>query len=127
MRLVIEGEPAAKGRPRMTKKGGAYTPRKTREAEARMKGAIRRQWRKEPLNGPVGVKVVLYFKRPASVARKVQYRAKKPDIDNCLKSVLDAMNGICFADDKQVVSIAAVKMYGEFPRTEIMVERVSDC
>lgn len=33
----------------------------------------------------------------------------RPDCDNIAKSVLDALNGVAFADDSQVVSLAVVK------------------
>ena len=36
---------------------------------------------------------------------------KKPDIDNCLKAVMDALNGIAYNDDKQVTKNYVVKRW----------------
>ena len=48
---------------------------------------------------------------------------KKPDIDNLIKFVLDALQGqnAYFVDDSQVVRILAEKIYSDNPRTEIMI------
>ena len=35
------------------------------------------------------------------------------DVDNFLKAVLDALNGICYQDDAQVTHISATKNFGE--------------
>lgn len=40
----------------------------------------------------------------------------KPDIDNVVKSVLDALNGVAWEDDKQINSIWAAKIYSDRPR-----------
>jgi crossover junction endodeoxyribonuclease RusA len=39
--------------------------------------------------------------------------AVSPDLDKLIRSVLDALTGICFRDDKQVVSITAAKLYAD--------------
>lgn len=46
---------------------------------------------------------------------------KKPDIDNYVKLVLDALNGIAWEDDNAVASIAASKGYSFEPRTEVCI------
>ena len=48
---------------------------------------------------------------------------KKPDIDNLIKFVLDALQGQegYIVDDSQVVRIYAEKLYSDKPRTEIMM------
>jgi len=47
---------------------------------------------------------------------------KKPDIDNIAKCFLDAMNGIVYLDDKQVVSLHITKEYAETPAVDVMVK-----
>ena len=46
--------------------------------------------------------------RPKEVER--EWDSFKPDIDNVAKAVLDALNGVAFEDDKDVVSLKAVKL-----------------
>lgn len=47
---------------------------------------------------------------------------KRPDLDNLVKTVCDALNGIAFEDDSALVQIVASKIYSENPRTEITLE-----
>jgi len=75
------------------------------------------------------------MKRPKSHYRTGKYKGmvkekfqsipmdKKPDIDNLIKFVLDALQGqnAYFVDDSQVVRILAEKIYSDNPRTEIMI------
>ena len=57
--------------------------------------------------------------KSASKRKKVEmlegkiYPTKKPDIDNILKVVLDALNGLAYRDDSQVISCTVLKTYGE--------------
>jgi Holliday junction resolvase RusA-like endonuclease len=48
----------------------------------------------------------------------------KPDLDNLLKAVLDAINAIVFADDSQVVSLLASKTYGARPQVSVSVSQI---
>lgn len=48
-------------------------------------------------------------KRQAEAAEGRMPLASKPDIDNIVKMVLDAMNGIVYPDDRLVVSVMASK------------------
>lgn len=47
---------------------------------------------------------------------------KKPDCDNIAKICLDALNGIAFPDDSQIVLLLVVKHYSENPRVEVLLE-----
>jgi Holliday junction resolvase RusA-like endonuclease len=51
-----------------------------------------------------------------------QYHTKKPDIDNLIKGLFDAANGIIWKDDNLVVDCKAVKVYGLNPGIEFEVE-----
>jgi Holliday junction resolvase RusA-like endonuclease len=46
---------------------------------------------------------------------------KKPDIDNIAKSHLDAMNGIVYKDDVQVIFISVKKIYSSITGVDILV------
>lgn len=50
--------------------------------------------------------------------------AKKPDIDNVVKAVLDALNGVAYRDDTQVVELHVRKSYSEKPRVEVSIEKI---
>ena len=50
--------------------------------------------------------------------------AKKPDIDNIAKAVLDALNSVAYRDDTQIVELQIRKQYSEKPRLEICMEEL---
>lgn len=58
---------------------------------------------------PVTVGCEFVLPRPASVKRKHPH--VKPDLDKLLRAVLDALTGIVYSDDSQVVGASAVKVY----------------
>lgn len=120
----IPGEPVAKGRPRMTAFAGrarAYTPAATRLAEERVATA----WTHPMIAAgvPVYVRIVAYMQRPAGHFRKdgslsaaglrVPVPVKRPDLDNVLKLVLDALNGVAFHDDAQLARVRADRWWAE--------------
>ena len=45
--------------------------------------------------------------------------SRKPDIDNVLKIVLDALNGVAYKDDSRVVMVSAKKVYSYDPKLVI--------
>ena len=51
---------------------------------------------------------------------------KKPDIDNIMKVVLDALNGVAYFDDKQVCKVNFIKMYSEEPRLKILIRKIGE-
>lgn len=61
---------------------------------------------------PVAMTVDFTFLKPPSVTKKRQEMTVRPDIDKCLRSVLDACTGVLWLDDAQVVAIATRKRYG---------------
>ena len=46
---------------------------------------------------------------------------KKPDCDNIAKIILDALNGLAYKDDKDIVSCLIEKWYGDEPRVEVYI------
>jgi Holliday junction resolvase RusA-like endonuclease len=130
----VYGEPIGKGRPRFAKRGNfvsTYTPQKTKtyEDEIRLM-AKAAMGASEPLETPVTVAIYIRVGIPTSFSKQkrkdalanIERPTKKPDADNILKCFLDAMNGIVYIDDKQVVNIHLTKVYSEIPAVEVMVK-----
>ena len=113
LRMTVDGCPVPKGRPRFGR-GRTYTPAKTRAAERTIKLlALAAGWR--PLPGRLAVHVAFYLPDHRRV-----------DLDNLVK-ILDALNGVAWADDAQVATLEAEKHLGDpLPRTEIEVLRLGD-
>lgn len=83
--------------------------KKTTEFETNLKQLCAIQYKSAALTGPLAVKVAFFLTKPKSVKR--EYPIVKPDVDNLLKSTFDAMNGILWEDDCQIVSLEASKRY----------------
>jgi Holliday junction resolvase RusA-like endonuclease len=49
---------------------------------------------------------------------------KRPDADNILKLVADALNGVAYDDDKRVVVASVCKLWSSQPRLEITIEPI---
>ena len=56
---------------------------------------------------------------------KIERPLKKPDADNVVKVVLDALNKIAYYDDTQVVDLQIRRFYGENPRTVVTIEDIT--
>lgn len=59
-------------------------------------------------------------------AGDIVYRPKKPDTDNLQKMVNDAMEGIVFLNDNQIVAVSVKKIYAERPFTRIRIKVIED-
>jgi len=74
----------------------------------------------------VVIDVTFCFIRPKSVKEKKRPdMTVKPDLDKLCRTVLDALTGVAYRDDSQVVSIVASKVYAETEGLEIMVGGVN--
>lgn len=121
MEFIVEGDPKGKARPRFSRRSGTvYTPSKTAKYEKEIRDSFLAAGGKMIPNGSyVTVAVDAYFKIPKSYAKgkrlackyNINRPDKKPDIDNILKVVLDALNGLAYEDDKQVVEVRCRKLY----------------
>lgn len=130
---MIEGEPVAKGRPKLSRYG-TYTPKKTKDYEE----LIKKAWDEskyadtEPLESALSISVVFYRGIQKSGTKAIKQAKNdgfilptiKPDIDNYLKSILDGLNGLAYVDDSQVCTIKASKKYSAYPRVEVVVEEM---
>ena len=123
IKFIVFGLPVPKGRPRFTRKGFAYTPSNTREAERDFKVQALQFKPNKPLEGPIRLVVNVFKPKPKSKKKSIVHMTTRPDLDNYIKLVEDAMNGIFFKDDSQIVEIHATKSYGD-ARTEIELSEV---
>jgi Holliday junction resolvase RusA-like endonuclease len=99
-----------KGRPRfaISKGGGhSYTPQKTRAAEQELLLLSRRYAPRTPFDAPLRVRLEFKISRPKKPAREFP----RADIDNYVKLVFDAYNGVFWNDDTQIVKVLATKEY----------------
>lgn len=72
-------------------------------------------------DGPVGVHIDFFFAKPKSTAKRVIHKITKPDVDKLLRGILDALAGVLFRHDAQVVSARVTKQFGIPERAEITV------
>jgi Holliday junction resolvase RusA-like endonuclease len=86
----------------------------------------------EPLTGPLAVHCVFSFGRPKNHFSKKglknnapYHKQSRPDLDNLVKFVLDAINGKFFIDDAQVVMQTAEKCYGNVPAVIVTIQDLS--
>lgn len=82
-----------------------------------------------PLAGkhvPVGIGLQFFFERPPSIPRKRIEMVVKPDLDKLIRATLDALKGVLFADDAQVVAMdpSPRKHYGSPERVEITITEI---
>ena len=125
IKFTIIGSPVPKGRPRVALRGGypvTYTPKKTETWENYMRFAAIQYRPEKLLEGPLSIKLHFVLIKPKSVPKKRKYPCVKPDIDNLEKSVLDALEGLFYRNDSQIVRKVASKDYGEPARVEVELE-----
>lgn len=135
MKFIVEGKITGKGRPRFAKAGRfvkAYTPEDTALYENLVKLSFRTQggiYSEKPLE----MTVTAYHDIPKSVSRKQRERmaenkvlpTKKPDADNIAKIICDALNGMAYKDDTQIVRLHVFKKYTDgAPYTEVTIKEI---
>lgn len=120
--FFIPLEPVAKGRPRISPNGHCYTPGTTRAYEGDIKDLLYAQRKHflEIFNKPLNIYLKFFISPPKKFVR--HYPSCRPDVDNFAKAVLDAMNGIVFKDDGQIITLTISKRYHSNPGTEVTIE-----
>ena len=51
---------------------------------------------------------------------------KKPDADNIVKVVLDALNKVAYRDDAQVVELVAIKRWSNTSKLKVVIEEIGE-
>jgi crossover junction endodeoxyribonuclease RusA len=74
--------------------------------------------------GAVHITLSFGLPRPKSLPKKVLQNVKRPDLDKLIRGVCDALTGIMWNDDSQIVMITAAKTYALQPGVHILIEEV---
>jgi len=133
--LTILGDPKAQKRHRSFRRGEHirnYDPSSTEKRD--FLSIVQSKAPERPFDEPLAV--MLYFDMPrpkghygtgrnAGVlkASAPKEHTKKPDIDNLVKFVLDALHGVYWRDDSIITSIWAKKSYSEKPKTIVVIDK----
>lgn len=93
--------------------GRAFTPRRTKNWERAVRYSARR-FADEPMTGPLCVTLMFY-----------RQDHRRCDVDNLSKAILDALNGVAYEDDAQIVQLHLWRLVdNENPRVQVRIEEI---
>ena len=132
--FIIEGKVKPKQSFRYTRFGHKYTPRDVKQYARDIQYSFYAKYPKWLpsmfFEKPLRAEIEVFIKMPQSFSKNKKQRAIageirpliKPDVDNCTKNIFDALNGIVYPDDKQIVELSVAKYYSdtEFVKVRIM-------
>ncbi len=133
IKFTVPGVPAGKGRPRFTRGGHTYTPEKTKAYEE----TVRLCWKTQSGQGfaggvPLLASITAYFPIPKRTSREEAaamegaFHLSRPDADNLVKAVLDALNGCAYPDDSAIQLDRCYKLYTNgLPRVEVEIREAT--
>lgn len=135
MEFTVEGQPQGKARARTfydkrANKMRSITPQQTRSYEDVIRWSYNAAGGQYLGEAFISVKIMAFYPVPKSWSKKNREAAlngeilptTKPDCDNIGKAVLDALNGVAYYDDKQVVRLCVGKRYGEIGRLSVQID-----
>lgn len=128
-KYMIIGQPTPLARPRFVSKektGKVHVWDSQAQVKTGAGLQIRSQHKGPIFNCPVHFDIQFYFEAYDHHKHGI-FNAMKPDVDNCVKFVLDVCNGIIIRDDAIVVSLSAFKKFDNFARTEFTIRELSYC
>ncbi|PGV06835.1 hypothetical protein COD81_15380 [Bacillus cereus] len=136
IQFTIMTEPVAQGRPRASTVNGKvrmYDPKKSRDFKRYVSAIAAKFAPTSLLEGPLQLEVKVYKPSLKSFSKKKALAAEegllrpttKPDVDNYVKGVKDALNKVIWHDDSQVVDLKVSKWYSEKPRVEVTVKELN--
>ncbi len=137
VKFTVLGEPKGKGRPRFsTQTGRAFTPKQTVNYETLIHTEYMVQCKgfRFPDDAMLDMRILAYYSVPKSGSKTEKAKklantirpTKKPDMDNVVKMVADALNQVAYKDDTQIVDCQVRKFYSEQPRIEVIIQEVQN-
>lgn len=136
--ITLPIEPEAKGRPKAfvnqaTGRAGVYTPSKTQSYELKVREAAALRLPAECITGPLRVSILFVLPRPDSRRRRKDpdgliWHDRRPDCDNLVKAVTDALSRH-WLDDAQICDLRAAKCYAErngLPRVVVRIQQLEE-
>ena len=119
IKFCVEREPLPQPRPRFSRYGGVYFPQAFQAYKATIsKAAVQAMAGREPLTGELKA-VLKFFRKYKTISRRYG------DCDNLSKAVLDSLNGVCYVDDSQIISVVSTKHTDkDNPHIEIEIEKI---
>lgn len=135
VKITIDGDVVAQGRPRFSRKGGfvrTYDPPKSMAYKKKVKEEAEKQV-SHVFDKPIAIHMDIYREVPKSWSKKKKkdaYDGKilpktRPDLDNYFKGILDGLSGTAYTDDNIICEISGNKRYGT-PRVEIKIRRLEE-
>ena len=125
--MILYGEPVPQGRPKFVRIGNhvhTYDPEKSRSYKQLVRFWVTQHLKKidgfKPYENALCVDLTFYMSIPASWSKQKRIQAsqgvirpivRNGDIDNMVKAILDANNGLLWADDCIITDISARKRY----------------
>jgi Holliday junction resolvase RusA-like endonuclease len=133
--FTVFGEPVAQGRPRFAVVAGramAYDPKKSRDYKDYVRLAASEHAPAKLLDEALALEIKVFRPIPKSFSKKKAADAEsglirpttKPDADNYLKGIKDALKNVIWTDDSQIVDVHVSKWYGQRPRVEITIKPI---
>jgi Holliday junction resolvase RusA-like endonuclease len=132
IQLEINAPPVANRSTFVTRYGNAFNPRFKEKSFYQWQ--IKAQYNQQaPLCGPIKVTAAFYLPIPKGTSKirrtqmlaGIMHHIKRPDTSNFYYFLENCLKGIVFEDDSQVVEIIARKIYGETPKTLVIVEKLN--
>lgn len=127
--FIVPDDAVPKARAQVTR-FGTYTPKKTRDYEARVACLAQISMNMRPASIlPISVNIIFTRSIPESWSSAKKGAALcgdfpptgRPDLDNMMKSITDGMNHIVYTDDSQIVDMRISKRYGIKAQTDVEV------
>jgi Holliday junction resolvase RusA-like endonuclease len=123
--FTVFGNPIPKARARTVRgKSGkvhSFTPADTEMWESTIYYSALPHRPANLLEGALALEATFYFMPPKNRPKGRVHPSVKPDLDNCVKSVKDALEGLIYVNDSQIVEEHSKKRYDQTPRIEVKI------